>query len=83
LLPNKHENTALAAIFQFRLWLRVSDGPIDSPFSTFRLAGLTAITFSSSPDLPDEPKILRETGWDALHTGDIGLSQAADQEICF
>ena len=26
-------------------------------------------------------KILRETGWDALHTGDIGLSRAADQEI--
>ncbi|MDP2647273.1 MAG: DUF5615 family PIN-like protein [Desulfobacterales bacterium] len=26
-------------------------------------------------------KILRETGWDALHTGDIGFSQAADQEI--
>jgi hypothetical protein len=59
LLPNKHENTALAAIFQFRFRLRVSDGPIDSPFSTFRLAGLTAITFSSSPDLPDEPEILQ------------------------
>ena len=26
-------------------------------------------------------KILRETGWDALHTGDIGLSRANDQEI--
>jgi predicted nuclease of predicted toxin-antitoxin system len=26
-------------------------------------------------------KILRETGWDALHTGDIGLSRATDQEI--
>ena len=26
-------------------------------------------------------KILRETGWDALHTGDIGLSRAADQDI--
>ena len=26
-------------------------------------------------------KILRETGWDALHTGDIGLSQTADQDI--
>ena len=26
-------------------------------------------------------RILRETGWDALHTGDIGLSRAADQDI--
>ena len=26
-------------------------------------------------------KILRETGWDALHTGDMGLSRATDQEI--
>jgi len=25
--------------------------------------------------------ILRETGWDVLHTGDIGLSRASDQEI--
>jgi hypothetical protein len=56
LLPNKYENTALAAIFQFRLRLRVSDGPIVSPFSTLRLASVTSITFLSSPDLPDEPK---------------------------
>jgi predicted nuclease of predicted toxin-antitoxin system len=26
-------------------------------------------------------KILRETGWDVLHTGDIGLSRAADRDI--
>ncbi len=26
-------------------------------------------------------KILRDTGWDVLHTGDIGLSRASDQEI--
>jgi len=25
--------------------------------------------------------ILRDTGWDVLHTGDIGLSRASDQEI--
>ncbi len=25
--------------------------------------------------------ILRDKGWDALHTGDIGLSRASDQEI--
>lgn len=26
-------------------------------------------------------KILKETGWDVLHTGDIGLSLATDNEI--
>ena len=26
-------------------------------------------------------KILKETGWDVLHTGDIGLSRATDNEI--
>ena len=26
-------------------------------------------------------KILREKGWDVLHTGDIGLSRASDKEI--
>lgn len=26
-------------------------------------------------------KILKEKGWDVLHTGDIGLSRASDNEI--
>ncbi len=26
-------------------------------------------------------RILRETGWDVLHTGDIGLSRATDKDI--